>query len=83
METYLHNRPVVTEGHRDTFLVLECDTPDCLALSDKLTDQMSGLEIPHLDPAVTTTAYNAGIVELQARNTVIVCGQSMNGDEFG
>ena len=42
---------------------------------------MASLEIPDLDAAVTTAADNPGIVKLQARNTIIVCGEAMDGAE--
>lgn len=83
IKTYFHDGPVATKGHRDALLVLECNTPNCLALRNKLADEVSGLEIPDLDTAVTTTAHDAGIVKLQARNTVIVRRQPVDRHKFG
>lgn len=78
-QTYLHDGASVAESQSDTLLVLKGDAPDSLALGDELADKVTGLEVPDLDATVASTRDNAGVVELQARNTIIMSGKTVNG----
>lgn len=68
----------MTEGQGDTLLVLKGNTPNSLALSNELTDQVTGLEVPDLDAAITSTTDDAGVVELQTGNTIVMSCETVN-----
>ena len=79
MHTNLHDRSRVAQRERHALLFLESNAPYGFTLSDKLAHQLPGLQIPDLDTAVTTTADNPGLVELKARDAVVVRGKSVDG----
>ncbi len=81
MLAYLHDGPTILQRHSHTFLLLKRNAPHGLTLGDQLADEMTSLQIPDLDAAVATAADNPGIVELQARDAVIVGGKAVDGAE--
>lgn len=82
MVTHLHDGSIVSESHGYAFLILESHAPHSLALSNQLANQVARLQVPDFDTAVTTTANNTSIIELQACHAVIVRSQPVNGDKF-
>lgn len=81
--SYFHYGSVVSQRHGDALLVLESDTPNSLALSNEFSDKVTRLQIPYFDTAIAATTDNTSVVKLQARNTVVMRSQSVNGREFG
>jgi hypothetical protein len=70
--TDLHDGSIVSEGHGYAFLILESHAPHSLTLSNQLANEVARFQVPDLNTAITATADNASIIELQAGHAVIV-----------
>ncbi len=77
--TYLHDRLVVSQCHSAAFLILKSYAPDRLALGDKLSDQVAGLQVPDFNTAVAATTDYSRVVELQASNAIVMGRESVDG----
>ena len=72
MSTYLHNSAVRSASHHNALLFFERHPPNSICWLRELSNKLPGFEIPHLDPTVTASAHNAGIVELQACHAIVM-----------
>jgi len=77
----LHDGSSTPAGHHHRRLALECNSPDSFRRLAQFPDQLAGTKIPHLDSAVRATGYDSGLVELEARDAVIVGGEAVDGRE--
>ena len=77
----LHYGPVAAAGHDDGGFVLERDAPYRFGGLAEFADQVARAEIPHLDAAVRAAGYDARIVELEARDAVVVRCEAVDGRE--
>jgi hypothetical protein len=77
--THLHNGPTVLQSHGNALLVLESHAPHGIALRNQLANKLASLQIPNLDPTVTTAADDPGIVELEACDAVVVSREPVDG----
>lgn len=78
---YLHDSPAIFKRHGDALFFLKCNAPNGLSLGDELPDQLACFEIPDFYSPVTSAAYDTRVVKLQARHTIIVCSQAVDGAE--
>jgi hypothetical protein len=76
---YLHDGAAILFRSRNALFILKGDAPNRPTLRNEFTDRLSSLEIPDLEAAVTTTAYDARVVELQARHAVVVGSETVDG----
>lgn len=71
-ETNLHDSLAASACHDHGLLLFEDNPPDRLSWLAKFTHLSTSLEIPDLDAAIAAARDNAGVVELQAGDAVVV-----------
>lgn len=76
---YLHNRPIKPTRHDDRLLFLKRHPPNRLGRRTQFADQLARLQIPDLHPAVTAAGHDSRVVELEARDAVVVRCESVDG----
>ena len=81
MRPYLHDRSAIPQRHCYALLVLKSDAPHGFPLSNKLPYKMAGLQIPHLDTPVATSAHDSRVVKLQACDAVVMRRKTVDGTE--
>ena len=77
----LHNRSPTPTGHYHRRLALERNSPDCFRRLAQLSYQLAGTQIPHLDSSIGATGYDSRLVELKARDAIVVGGKTMDRGE--
>lgn len=76
---YLHYCPPAAAGHDDGLFFLEDNAPHGFGGRAEFADERAFLQIPDLDAPVAASADDAGVVELQAGDAVVVRRQSVDG----
>jgi hypothetical protein len=56
----------------DDAVIPERDTPHCVGWLGQLANKIAGLQVPQFDPTVVASGNDVSVVELNARNRVIV-----------
>lgn len=77
--TYLHHSPVRPTSHDHRLLLLERHSPNRFGRRAQLPHQLAGLQVPDLDSPIATAGHDARVVELQARDAVVVGRKSVDG----
>lgn len=75
---YLHYCTALSQGESNAFLILESNSPDSFTLGNKFSNEVSGLEIPYLNSAITATTHNSSIIKLQTGDAIIMGCKTMN-----
>ena len=76
---YLHDGLLGATRHDDGLLLLKDDAPDGVGGLGELADEGAALDVPHFHAAVAAAGDDAGVVELQARDAVVVGGEPVDG----
>ncbi|CAF3507613.1 unnamed protein product [Fusarium graminearum] len=75
---YLHHCTPLSQGQGNTLLILKGNSPDSFTLSDEFSNEMSGLEIPYLNSAITATTHDSSIIKLQTCDAIIMGCKTVN-----
>ncbi len=76
---YLHNSPIRPTGHNNRLLILKGHSPNRFGRRAQLSHQLARLQVPDLDSPIAAAGHDARVVELQARDAVVVGRESVDG----
>lgn len=77
--TYLHDCAPTSAGHDNSLFFFEDHTPYSFGWGAEFADECALLQVPDLNTSIASTTDDAGVVELQAGNTVVMCCESVDG----
>jgi len=67
--------------HNNSFFLFKYHSPNCFGWLAELAYESAGFKVPYFDTTVRAPRYNAGLVKLEGRDTIVVCSKAVDRRE--